>query len=160
MFAFHLPELPSRTKDLNYKVSSNVATMIERSRSDHLCLCPLEGIIDTIGKKWTLLVVNATGNHGRLRFGQMMEELRGISPTTLTDTLQELQREGLIRRESFAEVPPRVEYSLTKDGTQLRRAILPLLQWASTRSPPFKKRCAARYRRIPAHRIRRTSESV
>ena len=160
MFAFHLPELPSRTKDLNYKVSSNVATMIERSRSDHLCLCPLEGIIDTIGKKWTLLVVNAIGNHGRLRFGQMMEELRRISPTTLTDTLQELQREGLIRRETFAEIPPRGEYSLTKDGTQLRRAILPLLQWASTRSPPFKKRCAARYRRIPAHRIRRTSESV
>ena len=105
-------------------------------------------------------MVNAIGNRGTLRFSQMMEELKGISPTTLTDTLQELQREGLIRRESFAEIPPRVEYSLTKDGTQLRRAILPLLQWASTRSPPFKKRCAARYRQIPAHRIRRSSESV
>jgi DNA-binding HxlR family transcriptional regulator len=130
--------------------------MCERSgRSNRLCLCPLEGIIDTIGKKWTLLVVNAIGNRGKFRFSQMMQELKGISPTTLTDTLQELQRKGLIRRESFAEVPPRVEYSLTQDGTQLRRAILPLLQWASTRSPPFKKRCAARYRQIPAHRIRR-----
>jgi DNA-binding HxlR family transcriptional regulator len=159
MFAFHLRDSLSKTKHLNYKVSSNIATMCERSsKSDRLCLCPLEGVIDTIGKKWTLLIVNAIGNHGRLRFNQMMEELRGISPTTLTDTLQELQREGLIRRESFAEIPPRVEYSLTKDGTQLRKAILPLLQWASTRSAPTKKRCAARYRQIPAHQIMRTPD--
>jgi len=133
--------------------------MSERSiRPARLCLCPLEGIIDTIGKKWTLLVINAIGNHGRFRFSQMMEELRGISPTTLTDTLQELQREGLIMRESFAEIPPRVEYSLTEDGTELRKAILPLLQWASTRGPSTKRRCAAKYRQIPAHQIVRTSE--
>jgi len=159
MCAFHLSELPSRTKDLNYKVSSNVATMCERShRSNRLCLCPLEGIIDTIGKKWTLLVVNAIGNRGTIRFSQMMEELKGISPTTLTDTLQELQRERLIKRESFAEIPPRVEYSLTKDGAQLRKAILPLLQWASTRTVPGKTRCSARYRQITAHQIIRTPQ--
>jgi len=122
-------------------------------QSDCLCLCPLEGVIDTIGKKWALLVVNAIGNHGRLRFSRMMEELHGISPTTLTDTLQELQRERLIMRESFAEIPPRVEYSLTKDGAKLRIAILPLLQWASTRSGVTKK-CAAPCRQNAAHRIR------
>jgi DNA-binding HxlR family transcriptional regulator len=131
--------------------------MCERSsKPDHLCLCPLEGVIDTIGKKWTLLVVNAIGNHGKLRFSRMMEELRGISPTTLSDTLQELQREGLIGRESFAEIPPRVEYSLTRDGAQLRKAILPLLTWASTRTAPGKKRCSAKYRQITAHQIMRT----
>jgi len=157
--AFHLQRSLSGTKHLNYKVRSNVATMCERSsRPDAVCLCPLEGVIDTIGKKWTLLVVNAIGNHGRLRFSQMMEELRGISPTTLSETLQELQREGLIGRESFAEIPPRVEYSLTKDGTQLRKAILPLLQWASTRTVPGKKKCSTRYRQITAHQIIRTPE--
>jgi DNA-binding HxlR family transcriptional regulator len=156
--AFHLQRSLSGTKHLNYRVRSNVGTMCERSKPDRLCLCPLEGVIDTIGKKWTLLVVNAIGNHGRLRFNQMMEELRGISPTTLTDTLQELKREGLIGRESFAEIPPRVEYSLTKDGIELRRAILPLLQWASTRSRPGKRRCSARYKQIAAHQITRTPE--
>jgi DNA-binding HxlR family transcriptional regulator len=81
MCAFHLPELPSRTKDLNYKVSSNVATMCERSgRSNPLCLCPLEGIIDTIGKKWALLAVNAIGNRGKSRFSQMMQELKESVP--------------------------------------------------------------------------------
>jgi DNA-binding HxlR family transcriptional regulator len=159
MLVLHLQGSLSGTKNLNYRVSSNVATMCERSgRPNRLCLCPLEGIIDTIGKKWTLLVVNAIGNHGRLRFGQMMQELRGISPTTLTDTLQELKREGLIERESFAEIPPRVEYSLTRDGAQLRKAILPLLKWASTRTVPGKKRCSARYRQITAHQIIRTPQ--
>jgi len=159
MFTFHLQRSLSGTKHLNYRVSSNVGTMCERSsKPDHLCLCPLEGVIDTIGKKWTLLVVNAIGNHGRLRFSRMMEELKGISPTTLSDTLQELQREELIMRESFAEIPPRVEYSLTKDGAQLRKAILPLLTWASTRTVPGKKRCSARYRQITAHQIMRTPQ--
>ena len=159
MFVFHLQLSLSGTKHLNYRVSSNVGTMCERSsKPDRLCLCPLEGVIDTIGKKWTLLVVNAIGNHGKLRFSQMMEELRGISPTTLSDTLQELQREGLIGRESFAEIPPRVEYSLTKDGAQLRKAILPLLQWASTRTVSGKNRCSARYRQITAHQIMRTPQ--
>jgi len=158
MSAFHLQPLLSETKELSYRVSSNVATMSQQTiksgrQPDCLCLCPLEGVIDTIGKKWALLVVNAIGNHGRLRFSRMMEELHGISPTTLTDTLQELQRERLIMRESFAEIPPRVEYSLTKDGAQLRKAILPLLQWASTRSGPTKK-CASACRQIAAHRIR------
>lgn len=131
--------------------------MLDRSnRTDCLCLCPLEGVIDTIGKKWTLLVVNAIGNSKKLRFNDMMEELKGISPTTLTDTLKDLQREALIKRDAFAEIPPRVEYSLTKDGIELRKAILPLLQWATTRSGPTRRRCVPAYRQISAHRIRRT----
>ena len=120
--------------------------------SDHTCFCPLKGVIDIISKKWALLIVNALGNHGTLRFNGLMEELKGISPKTLSDTLKGLQAEGLIRRESFAEIPPRVEYSLTDDGLELRRAIMPLLRWAATRNGINKERCA--YRGVPAHRIK------
>ncbi|MDD1666788.1 MAG: helix-turn-helix transcriptional regulator, partial [Methanomicrobiales archaeon] len=81
-----------------------------------VCLCPLEGVIDTISKKWALLIINILGNHGRLRFNELMSGLEGISPKTLTDTLRLLQEEELIRRDAFAEIPPRVEYSLTADG--------------------------------------------
>lgn len=100
-------------------------------KNNPLCLCPLEGIIDVIGKKWSLLIVNAIGNHGKLRFNMLMQELGNISPKTLSDTLKELCAEGIIQRESFAEIPPRVEYSLTADGLELRKAIIPLLQWAA-----------------------------
>src|SRR3989304_2234679 len=81
---------------------------------NHLCFCPIKGIIDIIGKKWSLLVINALRNQGKLRFNDLMKQLGGISPKTLSDTLKELQVEKLIQRESFAEIPPRVEYALSR----------------------------------------------
>jgi DNA-binding HxlR family transcriptional regulator len=54
-----------------------------------------------------------------------------ISPKTLADRLKELKIAGLIKREVFAEIPPRVEYMLTKDGAELRNAMVPLMNWAS-----------------------------
>lgn len=122
-----------------------------------VCLCPLEGVIDVIGKKWTLLIINAIGNYGKLRFNNLMQELGNVSPKTLSDTLKELQTEGLVQRESFAEIPPRVEYSLTADGTELRRAIVPLLKWAANRGTCEKEKCASPYRSIPAHRVKNMS---
>ena len=98
------------------------------------CVCPLSGIIDVIAKKWSLLVINVIANHGLLRFNGLMQELRGISPSTLTQALKNLQSAGLITREFFNEIPPRVEYSLTSDGKELRNAIIPLLQWAMART--------------------------
>ena len=128
-----------------------------QEKGDHLCFCPLKGVIDVISKKWALLIINALGNRGRLRFKGLMKELEGMSPKTLSDTLKNLQSEGLIIRESFAEIPPRVEYSLTKDGVELRQAIIPVLKWAATREHANKERCASTYRGIPAHRIAETA---
>lgn len=121
---------------------------------NHVCLCPLEGVIDVIGKKWALLIVNAIGNNGRLRFNALMEELSGISPKTLSDTLKQLEAEGLIKREAFSEIPPRVEYSLTNDGTELRKSIIPLLGWAAKRTPAEKSKCASRFKGIRAHQVK------
>jgi DNA-binding HxlR family transcriptional regulator len=117
------------------------------------CYCPLEGIIDVISKKWALLIINAIGNYGSLRFNKIMEELHGISPKTLADTLSQLQNEGLLKRESFAEIPPRVEYSLTEDGQGLRDAVVPLLKWAATRHGSKGKKCSVAYREMSAHKI-------
>jgi len=100
----------------------------------NLCFCPLEGVMEVISKKWALLIINAIGIYGRLRFNRLMEELHDISPKTLSDRLKELQAEGLIERESFAEIPPRVEYSLTKDGTELRKSVIPLVEWTIKRN--------------------------
>lgn len=96
--------------------------------------CPVQGVIDIISKKWALLIVAVVGSYGRLRYNGILQELRGISPKTLADTLKELQRSNIITREAFNEIPPRVEYSLTEDGMKLRDAIIPLLHWAVDRS--------------------------
>jgi DNA-binding HxlR family transcriptional regulator len=102
--------------------------------SDNPCFCPLESIMDVIGKKWAILIINAIGTYGKLRFNRLMEELHGISPKTLSDRLKELHAEGLIEREFFAEIPPRVEYWLTEDGVELRESIIPLLNWVVRRN--------------------------
>jgi len=110
--------------------------------SNVICLCPLEGVIDIISKKWALLVVNEIGNHKKIRYNELMQELKEISPKTLADTLKELQKSGLIERQSFNEIPPRVEYSLSKDGAELRKSIIPLLEWASSRKGSVVAHCS------------------
>ena len=104
------------------------------NKSDNPCFCPLEDFMKIISKKWALLIINAIGIYGRLRFNRIMEELHSISPRTLSDRLKELEAEGLIKREFFAEIPPRVEYSLTENGAELRESIIPLLRWAIKRN--------------------------
>lgn len=99
-----------------------------------MCLCPLEGIIEVVSKKWALQIIATIGNHQKLRFHEILEKLSKISPTTLSERLKELEAAGLIRREAYAEIPPRVEYSLTHDGTQLRNKMTPLMEWAYTRT--------------------------
>ncbi|MFW9809756.1 MAG: winged helix-turn-helix transcriptional regulator [Candidatus Thorarchaeota archaeon] len=102
-------------------------------QDNSVCLCPLEGIIHTISRKWTLQIVTLIGNHGSLRYNEIQGLCSGISPTVLSDRLKELEEMSIVNRMAFAEIPPRVEYSLTDDGKDLRTLITPLMTWASNR---------------------------
>ncbi len=95
-----------------------------------ICPCPCEGLIDIIGKKWALCVLAQLGNNGTLRFNQLQGQLKGISAKTLTEVLKDLQQSHLVKREAFPEIPPRVEYHLTKEGRELTMLIAPLMLWA------------------------------
>ncbi len=95
-----------------------------------ICPCPCEGLIDIIGKKWALCVLAQLGNNGTLRFNQLLGQLPGISAKTLTGALKDLQRSQLLKREAFPEIPPRVEYHLTKEGRELTMLVAPLMVWA------------------------------
>ena len=83
--------------------------------------CPVEAIAEIIGRKWVSLILRDLAK-GVQRFGELQHSL-AISPRVLSSRLQELEDEGLIRREVFAEVPPRVEYTLTEKG----RLLIPLI---------------------------------
>ncbi len=99
-----------------------------------VCPCPCEGVIDIIGKKWVLCVLALLGNNGTMRFNQLAGGLQGISAKTLTDVLKDLQRTGLVKREAFPEIPPRVEYHLTREGRELTMLVAPLMAWADERA--------------------------
>ena len=95
-----------------------------------ICPCPCEGLVDIIGRKWVLCVLAKLGNEGTLRFNQLLQGLDGISAKTLTDVLKDLQSSGLVMREAFSEIPPRVEYHLTREGRELTMLVAPLMVWA------------------------------
>lgn len=111
-----------------------------------LLFCPLQGVIDIISKKWSLLVINEIGNHKSIRFNELRRELRGVTAKSLTNTLNELQTNRLINRKSFDEKLPRTEYSLTDEGLKLYRLIIPLLQWAASRKGAVVTECSCKVR--------------
>lgn len=96
------------------------------------CPRPLEAASAFLSKKWTISIVITIGNFKTLRFNDIEQRLDGITAKTLTDRLKELEKERIILRKSFSEIPPRVEYSLTKKGELLMKALIPLIKWAET----------------------------
>src|SRR5258708_38043549 len=94
-------------------------------------------ILDHIADKWSLWVIYALGASGRLRFSRLMERVEGVSQKMLTKTLRKLERDGLVTRTMFLEVPPRVEYELTSAGRELVLRVLPLWSWIVESVPSF-----------------------
>jgi len=85
-------------------------------------ICPIARTADIISKKWTILIIRDL-TLGVQRFNQLERSLQGISPKTLSERLRSLEKEGIIARQTFAEAPPRVEYSLTEKGRDLAGVI-------------------------------------
>ena len=90
--------------------------------------CTVERTVNVIGGKWTTLIVRELLG-GTKRFGEIRTSLTGVSPKTLTDRLRELEAHGILEREVYAEVPPRVEYSLTERGRALRPIFDAMSEW-------------------------------
>lgn len=88
-------------------------------------------VLDRIGDKWTVLVISTLGGKP-LRYSDLQASIPGISQRMLTVTLKALERDGLLTRTAFPEVPPRVVYELTELGSSLLDAVLPMAAWAAT----------------------------
>jgi DNA-binding HxlR family transcriptional regulator len=91
--------------------------------------CPSRTSLARIANKWTAMVVIALSD-GRMRFRDLRTTVDGISAKVLTDTLRDLERDGLVTRHVYAEVPPRVEYELTALGRTLHMPLEALGRWA------------------------------
>jgi DNA-binding HxlR family transcriptional regulator len=91
--------------------------------------CPSRRVLDRVGNKWTLLVVECL-QEGSHRFSELRRRIGGVSQKVLTQTLRTMERDGLVTRTVYAEVPPRVEYALTELGNTLITAVDPIARWA------------------------------
>ncbi|MGW0548567.1 winged helix-turn-helix transcriptional regulator [Streptomyces altiplanensis] len=93
--------------------------------------CGLDAAIDVMGGKWKGLILFAI-HEGPLRFGELRRAVPGISERMLILQLREMEASGLVHREVYHQVPPRVEYSLTEFGQSLNTALMPLGEWGET----------------------------
>lgn len=95
-------------------------------------------ILSLVADKWPLWVMQVLGASAEpVRFSRVMERVDGISQKVLTHTLRRLEREGLITRTLYPQVPPRVEYALTQEGRDLLVQVLPLWRWVAERIGHF-----------------------
>lgn len=93
--------------------------------------CPTRQILDRIADKWTTLVIGILSTRPTVRFTELRRAIEGISQKMLTQTLRELERDGLVTRTVFATVPPRVDYALTPLGRTLGEPLHALETWAT-----------------------------
>ncbi|MEU6711637.1 helix-turn-helix domain-containing protein [Nonomuraea sp. NPDC046802] len=91
--------------------------------------CPARVVLDRIGDKWSVLVLLGLAG-GPMRFTRLRARMGGVTPKVLTQTLRAMESDGLVTREVFAEVPPRVEYTLTDLGHSLHGPVSVVAQWA------------------------------
>lgn len=96
-------------------------------------LCGIDAALDVVSGKWKGLILWELAEHGTRRFAELRRGLPGVSEKMLTQHLREMEQDGLLHREVYAEVPPRVEYTLTEHGQTLNQALEPLGDWGRDR---------------------------
>ncbi len=92
--------------------------------------CPVRNVLDRIGDKWSMLVILVLEEGETLRFGEIHKVIGTISQKMLTVTLKSLEADGLVSRQVYAQIPPKVEYELTERGKSLLPHLHGLLGWA------------------------------
>ncbi|MDR0582760.1 MAG: helix-turn-helix transcriptional regulator [Treponema sp.] len=105
---------------------------------EELPACPVATTVNLIGNKWKLLILRDL-LMGTKRFGELRKGVTGISQKVLTDNLRALEEDGIVLRAIFAEVPPRVEYSLSELGETLRPIIDVMGEWGTAYKARFAK---------------------
>ncbi len=92
--------------------------------------CHAREMLARVGDKWSVYVIHVLDDAGTLRFNELRNEVEGISQRMLTVTLRGMERDGLVTRTVYPEVPPRVEYALTPLGATLRKLVGGLVEWS------------------------------
>ncbi len=102
--------------------------MSEQKNVKELPVCPVETTLTLIGDKWKVLILRDLMN-GTMRFGELKKSIGSVSQKVLTAQLRDMEAKGLVNRKVYAEVPPRVEYSLTELGQSLKPILDAMWHW-------------------------------
>jgi DNA-binding HxlR family transcriptional regulator len=122
----------SRLSMKNNTNSDNEYTTVEKKLTDFENTCVAQQALKTITGKWKISIIKIVAAQCPKRFGILKRDLDHIAQGTLTTVLRELEQDGILAREAFAEIPPRVEYKLTAKGIKLLPILIELEQWYQT----------------------------
>jgi DNA-binding HxlR family transcriptional regulator len=106
--------------------------------------CAIVGVWEVLGRRWSLHILKNLSTKEVIRFNELKRSLSGISSTVLSGRLLELEREGLVTKKIYPEVPPRVEYTITPQAKELEVIIKELARWANKWKSPEIRPLAAR----------------
>ena len=104
--------------------------MIEHNAANTLPACPVETTLTLIGDKWKVLILRDLMD-GTKRFGELKKSIGTVSQKVLTAQLRDMEEKGLLTRKVYAEVPPRVEYTLTETGYSLKPVLDAMWAWGA-----------------------------
>ena len=96
----------------------------------HYPTCPIRNVLSRFSDKWSLLILLKLRLNGKMRYKELLNAIPDISQKMLSTTLKHLEEDHLIIREAYAEIPPRVEYSLTDTGKELMPVLQMMIEWA------------------------------
>lgn len=113
-----------------YSLSDTIERNITMINKTELPACPVETTLMLIGDKWKVLILRDLRS-GTKRFGELKKSVTGISQKVLTSNLRDMERNGILTREIFPEVPPRVEYTLTDLGHSMMPILDAMAQWGT-----------------------------
>ncbi|MCM1168322.1 MAG: helix-turn-helix transcriptional regulator [Bacteroides sp.] len=106
--------------------------------------CPVRNVVSRFSGKWAMLILCVLAENGATRFNAIGKAIPDLSPKVLAETLKNLEADGLVRRKIYAEIPPKVEYSLTDLGESLMPHINNLISWAVENFRQVKKSSSRR----------------
>jgi DNA-binding HxlR family transcriptional regulator len=109
----------------------------ELAESKANATCAIADVWEVLGRRWTLHILKNLSTRNVIRFNELKRALDGISSTVLAGRLLELEREGLVTKKIYPEVPPRVEYSMTPQARELEVIIKELARWANKWRRPY-----------------------
>lgn len=137
----HIPGITLVTiiENKGVKGEKKFKEIFEKAKYNRKGVCPVRDVIARISDKWSILVILALGGNGKMRFNEIKHQIGDVSQRMLTVTLRHLEEDGLVTREIFAQVPPRVEYELTEVGHGLMEQISILADWADVHSEAILK---------------------
>jgi DNA-binding HxlR family transcriptional regulator len=114
--------------------------ILKEPKSEQTRGCEIANIWEVLGRRWTLLILKNFCTKEVIRFNELKRSLSGISSTVLSDRLLDLEREGLLSKKIYPEIPPKVEYRMTPQARELESIINELRKWADRwKSPQLQK---------------------